>query len=334
MKTFFGLDIGSGSIKASWIKKEKEKLRLLALGEAPTPVGVTEIASEQIRLAETVKKLVADLEIRTKLVAVALPETKVISRILVFPPMKEEEVYKAIFYEAETFIPYPLEEVQIDYQIIESSSAQILVFVAGAPKKIIQQYEDLIQKAGLIPMALETTATALGRTFGNTSPQAMMVLDLGSKSSTMVVTKRGFVFFTRTIPIGGEAFTRAISISLGMETFKAEEYKKTYGFQVGKWEDKIRKALGEVFERLGEEIRKGMLSFKEEWREDVKFLVVCGGGASLPGLTDELLKVLGVEVQIGQPLAGIETEGAKIMIGEQEGLSRFAVAVGLARREE
>jgi len=335
VKSHFGLDIGSGLIKAVWLVKEKEKYRLLALGETPTPLVATDTTgeSEEVKLGEAIKKLVADLEIKTKLAVVALPETKVISRILSFPPMKEGEIYKAIFYEAETFIPYPLDQVQIDYQIIKASSQQVLVFVVAAPKKTVEKYEKIIQQAGLVPLALETTATALARTFGNASAQPMMILDLGSKSSTMTVTKKGMVFFTRTIPIGGEAFTRAISISLGMETFKAEEYKKTYGFQAGKWEGKIRQALGDVFARLGEEIKKGILSFKEEWKEDVKFLVVSGGTAALPGLTDELLKILGIEVQIGQPLGGIITEGGKIVVGEQQGWARFAVAVGLAKRE-
>jgi len=333
MQNHFGLDIGVNSIKIVSLKGEGKKRQLLALGEVSTPAGGLEATSGEVKVIEGIKKLVKDLEIKSKLAVVALPETKAISRVLSFPPMKESEIYKAIFYEAETFIPYPLDQVQIDYQIIENTSQRILVFVAAAPKKLIERQIRVVREAGLMALALETTAIALARTFGNSTNKPMMVLDIGAKTSTMVVTKNNLVFFTRTIVFGGEAFTRSIGISLGMDTVKAEEYKKAYGLESGKWEDKIKKALTDISGRLVEEIKRGILTFKEEWGENIGFLVVSGGGALLPGLTDELVRILGIEVQIGQPLAGIEMEGARVITDNQKEFSKFATATGLAKRE-
>jgi len=332
MENHFGLDIGAGSIKIVLLKREGKKRQLLALGEVSTPAGSLEVTSGEVKIIEGIKKLVKDLEIKSKLAVVALPETKAISRVLSFPPMKESEIYKAIFYEAETFIPYPLDQVQIDYQVIENTSQRVLVFVVAAPKKLIERRTEVVQESGLTPLALETTATALARAFENSTNKPMMILDIGAKTSTMVVTKNNLVFFTRTIVFGGEAFTRSISISLGMETVKAEEYKKAYGLESGKWEDKIKKALNDISGRLIEEIKKGMLTFKEEWGEDVGFLVISGGGALLPGLADELVKILGIEVQISQPLAGVGIEGARMITDNQKEFSKFTTAIGLAKR--
>ncbi len=334
MSAQIGLDIGVSSIKLACLEKKGEVWSLLALGEANTPPGGTELLSAETRLAETVKKLVVDLGIKTRLTVSALPEQSVTSRVLSFPPMKEDEVYKAIFYEAETFVPHPLEEVQIDYQILQQTSERILTFVVAAQKSVIERYEKIITEAGLVPAAIETTATALSRCVPGNIDKPVMVLDLGARNSTMLVTKNRSIYFTRTIPFGGEAFTRSLSVALGMDNFQAEEYKKTYGFKGGEWEGKIRQALHEVFVRLGEEIKKGFMAFQEEWQEQVSFLMVVGGGSSLPGLTDELVKILGIEVQIGQPLSGIDLQGGKWLVQNKEDLARFAVAMGLAKREK
>jgi len=334
MKAQIGLDIGTSSVKLVCLEKEGENWRLLALGEASSPPGGAQIASSETKLAETIKKLIVDLGIKTQLVVSALPESKTTSRVLSFPSMKEEEVYKAIFYEAETFVPDPLDQVQIDYQILQKTPQRVLTFVVVAKKTLIEQYEKIINEAGLLAMAIETTATALGRSLPQIIDKPVMILDLGSQNSTMVVVKNGSIYFTQVIPFGGEAFTRALSVALGMDTFRAEEYKKTYGFKGGEWEGKIRQALHDVFVHLGEEIKKGFLAFTEEWQEQVSFLLIAGGGSSLPGLTDELVKIMGIEVQISQPLAGINIQGAKWLVKNQDDLARFAVAIGLAKREK
>lgn len=334
MSIQIGLDIGVSSIKLACLEKRGEAWKLLGLGETDTPPGGTQLLTAESRLAETVKKLVADLGIKSRLVISALPEENITSRVLSFPPMKEEEVYKAIFYEAETFVPHPIEEVQIDYQILQQTPERILTFVVAAQKAIIERYEKIINEAGLVPAAIETTATALSRCVPEGMDKPVMVLDLGARNSTMLVAKNKAIYFTRTIPFGGEAFTRSLSVALGMDNFQAEEYKKTYGFKGGEWEGKIRQALHDVFVRLGEEIKKGFLAFQEEWQDQVGFLMVAGGGSSLPGLTDELVKILGIEVQINQPLAGVDLQGAKWLVQNKEDLARFAVAVGLAKRDK
>ncbi len=334
MSAQIGLDIGVSSIKIACLEKHGEGWKLLGLGEAGSPSGGTQLLSAETRLAESIKKLVADLGIKTRLAISALPEQSTTSRVLSFPPMKEKEIYKAIFYEAETFVPHPIEEVQIDYQILQKTSERILTFVVAAQKTIIERYEKIINEAGLVPVAIETTAIALSRCVPDNINKPVMILDLGARNSTMVVAKNNSIYFTRTVPFGGEAFTRSLSVALGMDSFQAEEYKKAYGFKGGEWEGKIHQALLDVFVRLGEEIKKGFLSFQEEWQEQVSFLMVAGGGASLPGLTEELVKILGIEVQINQPLAGIDLEGAKWLVESKEDLARFALSIGLAKRNK
>lgn len=328
----FGLDIGFGSIKAAWLKKERNGFRLLSLGEAKSPEGLDlSVETGLNQAAETIKKLIADLEIKTNFVSLALPERKVISRVLIYPPMKDSEIAKALFYEIETFVPYPQKDVQLDYQVIQRTKDKMLVFVVVSRKETVQVYEKLAKRAGLVPVALESTALSLVRALSPQNSKPVMIVDLGARDSTLVVAQEGNVYLTNVARVGGEAFTRAISISLGMDFLKAEEYKKAYGIEEKYWEGKIRVALKEAFDHLATEIRKVMIAYKEEWGKDISLLILSGGGAAMPGLSDELVKILGVEVQTANPLVGINTEGARRAVESKEGLSRFSVCLGLAK---
>lgn len=332
----FGLDIGTSSIKIAWLDGKPDKLKLLAMGEEKNPVAGANLDSETslTKTSETIKKLTAELEISTKLVVTALPENKVISRLLSFPPINEAEIGKALYYETETFVPYPKDKVQLDYQIVEQTKDKILVFVVAAHKDVVERVQKLIKLSGFVPMALETTSISLVRSLAPKTQVPTMIVDLGASNSVITVVKNGGVYISRVIGLGGNAFTRAISSTLGMDLFKAEEYKKAYGFQAGNWESKIRNALFEVFDHLAEELKKVALSYSEEWNEKIELLVLSGGGAITPGLTDELIKILGVEIQVAQPMIGIDIKGAKMVSVDQRDYSRYTIPIGLAKREK
>jgi type IV pilus assembly protein PilM len=330
----FGLDIGSGSIKIVQLEKEGDTYKLVAIGESKNSVPNLDMTDATEKIAQEVKRLVGELEIKTNLAVLSLPEEKVISRVIAFPPINDNEISKALYYEVETFVPYPKKDVQLDYQVIEKNKEKTYVFVVAAQKQLVEKYEKIAKNADLVPLALETTSVAMSRALDITSDKPVMIVDLGAKNSTISVIRKGNVYLTRVIKMGGDAFTRAISVSLGMDFIKAEEYKKAYGFQEGKWENKIRTALSEIFNHLAQEIKTGMLSYKEDWSEDVGMVILSGGGATMPGLTDELIKVLGVEIQIARPLASIDAKGAKHVLESEKAGSKFAVPVGLAKRPE
>jgi len=329
------LDVGAGSIKIVQLDKENDKYKLVCLGEVKNPSGGNfDTETQMTKTAEVIKRLIGDLEIKTKLTVASMPETKLVSRVVAFPPIKESEIEKALFYEVETFVPFPKDKIQLDYQVIERTKEKVLVFVVAAQKEVVAQYEKLIRSLGLVPMALETTSVALSRALATDLAKPTMIVDLGSRNSTMVIVKRSHIYLTRVLRFGGDAFTRAISVSLGMDFLKAEEYKKTYGFQADRWENKIRNSLIEVFSHLAQEIKTGMLSFKEDWGEQVALIILSGGGATMPGLSDQLIKILGIEIQVGRPLSGIDVSSAKLLIETEKESSRFSVPVGLAKRAE
>lgn len=338
MNDVIGIDIGVGSIKMVSISKDTSGLVLDVIGEAKTPRvpwtkddkgnGLTEVAN-------TIKKMISDLKIRSKQVVTSLPEDEVVSRLIRLPPLKESEVKDALRFEAETFVPYPLDQVSIDYEVVEQDEAgRLTVFAIAARNDLIQSYVKLFKMVGLDLIALESPAVAMRRTVAQavSNTAAILLIDMGEKYSDIVSMNKGNVYFTRAMSVGGESITRAISINLGLDLASAEEYKKAYGMKEMQLEGKIKNAILPVFSSMAEEIRRALSSFKEEQGKAAELLVLSGGGANLPGLAEELTKILGIEVQVIQPFIKINTTKIVLPVDLNSEGCRFSLATGLALR--
>jgi len=330
---FFGLEINGSSIKLVQLKKENDGLTVLALGEIASPQpGINgENEAQWLETANAIKSLLKDLKLKTKNAVIGLPEHQVISRLIKFPPMKANEVKAALEFEAETFIPHPLDKVQMDYEIIDKDQdGHLLVFIVAVLKDLVDRYLKVAKAAGIIPVALETPAISLARAFAS-GEAPVLILELDERHSNLIVAKQRNVFLSRSIPIGIESFTRAISVSLGLEMNVAENYRRAYGLKENELEGKVREALLPLFNRMTEEVKKMIYAFREEWQEDVAVLVLSGDGAITPEFAEEMAKILGVEVQVAQPFAGVKLAAPLPVDVKNEG-ARFSVAFGLAAR--
>lgn len=339
MKELIGIDLGIGSIKVVTITVVNNSFSLGAIGEARTP-RVDWIKGEDKKKAtdevtKSLKVLLSELKIKTKVVATCLPEDQVVSRLIRLPPLKEGEIMDALRYEAETFVPYPLDQVSIDYEVAEQDeSGRLAVYAIAARNDLIQTYVKIFKNLGLELLALESPAVALKRVINHSLvfSGGMIVVDMGEKYSNILGLNKGTMYFTRSFPIGGESLTRAISVNLGLDMASAEEYKKAYGMRETELEGKIKTAIEPVFVGMGEEIRKAMALFAEEQGKPIELLILSGGGSNLPGLAEELTKLLGVEVQIIQPFLKIDTTKVVLPFDLKSEACRFSVAVGLALR--
>lgn len=338
MSNLLGIDIGVGSIKIVSLSKNNKGVVLDAIAEAKTPIDDwTKGDHKKIgELAAFIKSLLADAKIRARQAVVSLPEDEIVSRVIRLPPLKEGEVREALKFEAETFVPYPLDQVSIDYEVMEEDEAgRLTVFAIAAKNDLINLYVKLFKSLGLDLVAIESPAVAIKRVtnlvVGVDNP--MMVMDMGEKYSDIICLNKGNIYFTRAISVGGESLTRAISINLGLDMASAEEYKKAYGLKEMELEGKIKTALAPVFGSMAEEIRRALVAFKEDQGKSIEFLVLSGGGANLPGLAEELTRILGVEVQVIQPFLRIDTTSVTAPFNFNSEGCRFTLAIGLALRE-
>lgn len=330
---FFGLDIGSHSIKVAQVEREKDGvIKLLALGRAPTPTNGLESEAEAdlVEIATVIKKLLSETRITTRNVVASLPEAKVATKILSFPKMNKEELLGALKFEAEAFIPFSLEKANLDFQIISEGEKEMKVMLAAAPKKLTDKYLKVFSLSGITPQALETEMMALSRAVIPSDFPPCLVVDFGAETCDLAIIENGRIFSTRSIPTAGEAFTRALAGALSLERVQAEEYKKTFGL-TEELENKIQKSLLPILEVVAAEMKKTLQSYAEEKKDGLRKIILSGGSASLREMAPLLANKLGLEVALANPFFRLTFDKSSFPDLVEEGVL-FSVAIGLAER--
>lgn len=335
-----GLDIGTKTVKVVELTKEGDKFSLSGAGVVGyNGTDVAHIQDEKglTELAALIRKLFSDAKIHSKDVAIALPESQVFTRAITFPLLNDQEIASAVKWEAEQYIPFPIAEAIVQHQIIErrenTTPPGVLVLLVASPRNLVEKYIKLLTMAGLNAVAVETELLSLCRALAPAN-QTSIIADFGASSTDIAITKNGLLTFSRSIPTGGEAFSRAVAQSLGVNQTQAEEYKKAYGFDTSKLEGKVGVALDPVFKIISEEIKKSISFYQSEEKGEMPTsLILTGGTSGLPDAITRLSKTVGVEVSIGNPFSRIIVDPATA-----KSLSAYAplypIAVGLALRTD
>lgn len=338
--SIFGLDIGTNTIKIAQVEKGiDKKFKLISAGLIPTPQPgfLSQQDSDLIPLAQAVKKLHQDAKINTKDVVFSLSESQVFSRIIEIPPMSEGELMQAIPWEAEQFVPMPMSDVTLDWQIVSRGEKgtvgeKMKILIVAAPTALIKRYTTVLELAGFNVSGIETEMIAAVRALTPTSSAPTIVVNYGARSCDIAMVINGQIYFTRSISTAGDALTRAISSTLSLETTQAEEYKKTYGLEENQLEGKIKKTIAPILNIAAEEIKKAILSWREKDNTPFSGLILCGGTAALPQISAYLASQLGLEVQIADPFSYLNVD-PNFITKLRPNAPVFAVAVGLAEKE-
>ena len=336
---FFGLDIGSYNLKVVQLAKRGKELQLVSFGSGPsTHKGLASEAEADFNtLAEAIKKLHQEAKMTTKNVTTALPQDQVFTRTVNLPPLSEEELKSAIKWEAEQYVPIPLEEVTLAHQIVGEikvdNRQKTQVLIVAAPIRLIEKTLKVLKAAGLNPVGLETEIVALARSLVPADGEIALVIDLGAKATDMAVVEKGLVVYSRSIATAGEALTRSIATGLGLDPTQAEAYKKAYGADPQKLEGKVREAIGPILAVMVKEIEKTIAYYHTETQKTVNRIILSGGTAGLPEVVSLMASQFSLEIQVGDPFVQIKMEDTLKKQFSQNQSSFYAVAVGLAMKE-
>lgn len=333
-----GLDIGSKTIKIVELSAEGDVYRLKASGIVGYKGMPDQPDNERdmANVADVIKKLYKEAKISSREVAISLPEPLVFTRTIKFPLLTDAEIASAVKWEAEQYIPIPVQDAIVQHEILERrediSPAKVEVLLIAAPKVIVEKYAKIIDMAGLTLAVVESEVMALVRSL-STPDQTVLLIDFGAKSTDIAIAKKGKLFFSRSIPTAGDAFTRAVSQSLGVEEQQAEQYKRAYGLSPTQLEGKIKKSLDPIFRIVADEIKKAMHFYQSEEKGELPgSVILSGGSAGLPEAASSLTKFLGTEVIVGNPFSKVEV--APEAVSSLSGYAPlYAIAVGLAMRE-
>lgn len=345
---FFGLDIGTTGLRLVQLFRRGEQYELLAAGSLPNTVNLQtcEDPYKLKQLATTILQLRKECGVTTKNVAVALPEINLYSQLMEVPKLPPKQLEETIRWETESFVPLPMEEIEVDWQIIPIAGEKdkVFVFVVAAPLIKINKLTDLVQQADLNVISVESSLLATSRALlGKTEDkEVVVVINLGFENAELVIVRNGLPLATRKIPFGGDTFTKALVSNLSLEWDLAEKAKLNIKNVAGEIGEKIKKQVEATIDTLAREIRRSINYFKEK-HEDVIVteVLMTGRSVALPDFATLIERKLNaskgkgeenVQVSIGNPWKRV-SKSEQIAGKSQEAEFNFSVAVGLAMKK-
>ena len=320
----FGLDISDSFIKIIKLKKKRGFLQPVSYNEKKVEPGVIKngIVQDENAFIKTVKDALSDIKgekIKTKYVIASLPEEKSFLQVIQMPIMKEEELKAAIVFEVENYIPLPVDQVYLDFQIINPVAGHLDhldVFIIAVEKTIIDPYVSCLKKSGLVPLALEVETQSIARALvkDETSLAPLVLIDFGEDSADFIVFSGRSIRFTSSIPVSSRQITGAISAELN------EPILEELVINIKKYSDFYSEHHSH--EHLLE-------------NKSIEKIILSGGGANLKGLDSFLFQKLNISVELGNPWINFSPKLKKFALPEVQKKSlSFAAAIGLALRSE
>ncbi|HKC14739.1 MAG TPA: type IV pilus assembly protein PilM [Patescibacteria group bacterium] len=335
----FGLDIGASTIKVVWLEGKTDAFVLKAAAMVPTPPKgmLSESPLDEEEMSRAVQKAVTSANIDSKQVNVALAENQVYTKVLEMPVLSDRELRSAIYWEAEQYIPVPLTNVTLTWNVLDRpakpvSTDKMVVLMVGAPTTLVTKYQKIITMAGLTINSMETEilATVRSLVLGENFPPSIIV-SIGAVSTSFAIIRNGVMVFTYSMSVGGSAINHAIASDFGFTPDQAEEYKKVYGVSDKALGGKIGQATTPILNAIVVEVKKSLAYYAQKYKDlPIRQIILVGGTANLPGIDLFFANNSGVETVVANPWKVLApTQIPQEIL--QNGVD-YTIAVGLAMR--
>lgn len=340
IRDYFGLDIGTSAIRVVQLQGTGDAKTLLRYGYMPIEgnMSQSDSAADRQRLAQAIKQLINTVGIPSKNVAVGIPSQRVFTTLVDLDKLSDSEIAQSLQLQADSIIPMPLEEVKYDWAVVGSSpedANKVEVLLSSVPNNYVEARLDMLESIGLNVIAFEPDSMSMVRSLIPTGSSGMhLVLDMGDKSTDLVVTLGGAPRLVRSIPTGSDALIKAAMQNLNIDESQAKQFVSKFGLSKDKLEGQIRSAIIGPVDILMGEIEKSINFVKTRYPDiALEKIVVTGGIATLPELPLYIANKFGISVEIGNAWRNVafpqDKQNELLSISNQ-----FSVAVGLAERNE
>jgi type IV pilus assembly protein PilM len=343
-KAVVGLDIGSSAVKAVELKAAGKGYKVVAFAIEPVPPDsiVDGAIIDGAAVADAIRRVFENKAFKTKEVAASLSGNAVIVKKINLPIMTEAELAESIYWEAEQYIPFDIQDVNLDYQILDAgtgpeSKGTMDVLLVAAKKEKIADYTGVISQAGRVPIIVDVDAFALQNAYeanyGLEAGAVVVLLNAGASAININILIGDQSTFTRDISIGGNSYTEAVQKELNLPFEQAEQLKRGQPVEGVNPED-VLPVLHAMTENVLLEIQKTFDFFKATAASDrIDRIVLSGGASRVDGFEAALQERFNTSVEVFDPFKKVSFDPVKLGITDPEGLNpTAAVAVGLALR--
>jgi type IV pilus assembly protein PilM len=336
------LDIGSNSIKVVQLKQAKKgwELKKIGIGYLPPEAIVDGSIIDSMTVTDTVNELIAEHKIKAVDAISALTGHSVIIKKVSLPAMTEEELGESIQWEAEQYIPFPMSDVNIDFQILGEDTegrGQMDVMLVAVKKDVINDYVNVIKEAGLNPIVVDVDSFALENmmevNYSLAPEENIAIVNIGASIMSTSVVSGGLTVFTRSVPMGGNQFTEEIQRQSSVSFQEAEDLKigKDAG---GVSPSDVAGAVQSVTNSLTMEVKRSIDFFLGSTPGMViNKIMISGGAAKTKGLQEMMQESISIPVELVNPFNAISFNPKNFdpdFLNEMGPL--FGVATGLATR--
>ncbi len=371
--SYLGVNIGASSIKLVELGDNKGTPKLATYGFTEQSVDIIKDDSDAARneAARILKHLFKESKASGNKVITALPTFSVFTSVISLPQMNKKDLAGAVKWEAKKIIPMPLEDIVLNWNIINKSTApgsnkikgiiggkkekhadddqhkknkeekkeDTKVLITGAPKKLVSKYMDIFQRANLSLLSLETEIFALIRSLVGNDKSTLIIVDLGAKATNISLVQNGLPVINRSIELGGNNITKEISQNLDISVERAEQFKYDIGISDNGANSSVFKSIENTITPIIDEVNYTIDFFKEQLalgqnleKENIEKIILTGGSSLISYLPDYLSQKLSKKVYLGDPWARIVYPKDLKPIFEEIG-PKLSVPIGLAMRE-
>ncbi len=338
-KTTVGLDIGSGLIKVAVVDHAKSEPELVRV--AVTPLLADAIVEGEIMdpgiVADAIKATLESAGVAARDVVTAVGGRDVIIKKIQIERVKEQQARELMRWEAEQHVPFDMESVELDFQILDPNGEglEMAVLLVAAKRELVEAKLRVLQDAGVGASLVDVDAFALHNAFERSYPDAMTgvvaLVNVGHEVTNINILEEGVPILTRDITVGTRRFREDLQRERGLSADEAGALLQGYDRSPH---------LDAVIEGRGEEIAVGVeraaafLASSSRSAEGLRAAYVCGGGSRIPGLLDALAARLRLPVEPANPLAGLRVrDGAFESLVTDEVAPLLMLPVGLALRQ-
>ncbi len=339
-KSFLGVDIGTTSIKIVELKKAKPKpvLRGYCLLESRAYLenASSAIQSSNLKMMDKetagyLKMALENLDTKTRDAAASIPAFSVFTTLIEMPLMSASDTAKAMGFQMKQYIPMPLSEVTTDWIKVAEKKGETgqpiqQVLLVSIPNEVIEKYKNIFQMVGLNLTGLEIEGLSLARVLTSGSEETMMIVDIGSRSSSILIGRAGFLKFISQTDFASGSLTQNIASGLNLSSSQAEELKRQKGIAA-----ELSTLQTPVLDAIINEGRSVKESFEKSYQEEVKRVIVTGGGANLAGIDRYFGQQFGLPTVKDNSFSTISYP-AELESLVKELSPAFAIAIGLAMR--
>jgi len=352
-KPFLGIDLGSTSVKVALLKKSKRGYDLLNFGMVALPPDsiVDGMVENPEAVVDGLKKLLqAEKLVGYRQCVFTISGQSVIIKKITVPLMSEDDLAKSIQQEAEQYIPFDIEEVNVDFQVVkaegelpkagekppEDDDRQMDVLLVAAKKDILKDQIAILQQAGLKPVIADLDVFALENSFelamGLDVDDTFALANIGATTTNVNIVEQGITAFTRDMPAGGSTITEEIQKGLSVPYVDAENIKLGHlpsGIKQAEVVTYIRQGVAQLCKELS-----GTLdNFHKTSDGRVRRIYICGGGALMEGMESMMAKEMGLECKLINPFKNLKVN---TKVFDPEYLETYGpmavIAIGLATR--